>query len=132
MAMIGKATFKSNISSYSLAMQVITIHTSKRKIICKIKWACLVLRNVDRNALEIISVQSKTDSLVRICLLHILKYFDTHFSIQWMYPALGRYQAPIGQAPIVDWVHLHWFQSNGLSLWNISSCITNAKSHMWR
>ena len=44
----------------------------------------------------------------------------------------GKDQEAGGEASILCWVHRHRFQSNGLSLWNMLSCISNTTSHSWR
>ena len=70
-SMAGKATFKPNMSSCSLAKQTITVRTDQKKLISSMKWICHALGNVDRNALKIIGRESKIDSPLWIWLLHI-------------------------------------------------------------
>ena len=130
--MAGKATFKPNISSSSLAKRAITVHTGQKKdnqqhkVDMPRSWKCRQKCSWNHCHRE-----QNWFNFGDMAAAY-LKCFEIHLGGQWMRLTLGRRQEHIGDAPIVDWVHRHWFQSNGSSLWSIPSCILNATGHMWR
>ena len=99
-------------------------------IISSIGCTCLVLGNVDKNVRERLWPRKKNSFIIRDYPAAHLKHFNTHLGGQWMPLALGRCQASDGGACNLCWVHSQGFQSNGMSLWSMPSCISNPTVHM--